>query len=1048
MFLFNATFSINRLLTQATGVGALLALPLVAGAAGPTLLGKGIGLATTSHARQAGRVPATAARVPGKGRAATQPTAVAPAAAAMLSNLVPSVGVLSPAFISGTTSYTLTVPVAPARITLTPTTTDATATIVINGMTVASGTPSGGIVVPNGPSTITVTVTDLANTTTETYTIAVQVTCALEAVAQNVRVVLGPTGAATVTGAQVGGTTSTSCGPVSYTIQRIVRGNVGEHLVLDMAAPTGRLFTSVPFASYGTPIINANGTYTIQGCHATAAQQVAEAALLQHNSASFLAENSDFTDPCPGTQKTLAIIAAYSADAPQHVFTCDDLGTSTVLLTATDAQGNRSQATATVTVSDELAPIAQARNVTVPLGPDATATPTVAQVNNGSSDNCTVQVELLAGVENVANGTFDSNASGWTPANVTAGGGYQSVGGDGLFVLQGAGGLLTDPTITQAVSGLTVGATYVVRGRYRSYTGSAGAGAPAFGVDIDGSQIAAFPDRGTAWMPFVARFVATTPRQTLGLRGEIGGTALDIAVDDISLRQLNPSYTCANVGPNAVLLLATDASGNQATALATVTVTMPTLSTTTWTGRVGTDWNDCRNWSYGQVPSATISAVLPGNVANAPVVGVGTARMYNVSIGGSMGVDLGIGGRTMQVYGNWLDTSTASTLAGTVAFVGTAPQTISQPSGTPFGTLIVNKASGTLALNQDIEVRDALALTSGVLATGSHQVQLGSLATIAETEASYVTGTVATSRTIAGIAESFGGLGLVLTPAAGSVAPGLTSVVRTTGTALSGVGPGASIQRYFDIQPATNTGLDMAMAFQYFDHELNTIGKANLTLYKSTTTTSGPWLDMQGTNDAANNQVTQTGLTDFSVWTLGSVTNPLPVVLLDFVAQPQGAAVQLAWHTASEKNSARFDIERSLDGRTFRQLGAVAAQGTTSRTHSYSFRDAQLPGGTATLYYRLRQVDVDGTYTFSPVRVVGVARAGTLALFPNPTTATATLSGAPAQVAVQVLDALGRTVYTTTTTADGSATLDLPAGLPKGIYIVRAGTQAARLTVE
>ena len=84
--------------------------------------------------------------------------------------------------------------------------------------------------------------------------------------------------------------------------------------------------------------------------------------------------------------------------------------------------------------------------------------------------------------------------------------------------------------------------------------------------------------------------------------------------------------------------------------------------------------------------------------------------------------------------------------------------------------------------------------------------------------------------------------------------------------------------------------------------------------------------------------------------------------------------------------------------------------------------------------------------------IVSVAGAGSsaspLALFPNPTTATATLTGAPAQVAVQVLDALGRMVYATTTTAAGTASLDLPAGLPKGIYIVRAGTQAARLTVE
>jgi hypothetical protein len=179
---------------------------------------------------------------------------------------------------------------------------------------------------------------------------------------------------------------------------------------------------------------------------------------------------------------------------------------------------------------------------------------------------------------------------------------------------------------------------------------------------------------------------------------------------------------------------------------------------------------------------------------------------------------------------------------------------------------------------------------------------------------------------------------------------------------------------------------------------------------------------------------------------------PLPVQLVEFTAQVQGAGVAVAWRTASEVNSDRFEVERSTDGATFAKLGAVAARGTTTQAQSYAFRDAQLPTGAAVLYYRLRQVDVGGTYTFSPVRVVSLAGAGSsaspLALFPNPTTATATLTGVPAQVAVQVLDALGRTVYATSTTAAGTARLDLPAGLPKGVYVVRAGTQAARLTVE
>ena len=82
-----------------------------------------------------------------------------------------------------------------------------------------------------------------------------------------------------------------------------------------------------------------------------------------------------------------------------------------------------------------------------------------------------------------------------------------------------------------------------------------------------------------------------------------------------------------------------------------------------------------------------------------------------------------------------------------------------------------------------------------------------------------------------------------------------------------------------------------------------------------------------------------------------------------------------------------------------------------------------------------------------PVRPGAVASAG-LSLFPNPATAAATLTGAVAGTPVHVLDPLGRVVFTTLTDAKGSASLPLPAALPRGLYLVRAGQQAVRLIVK
>lgn len=177
------------------------------------------------------------------------------------------------------------------------------------------------------------------------------------------------------------------------------------------------------------------------------------------------------------------------------------------------------------------------------------------------------------------------------------------------------------------------------------------------------------------------------------------------------------------------------------------------------------------------------------------------------------------------------------------------------------------------------------------------------------------------------------------------------------------------------------------------------------------------------------------------------VAAPLPVTLTDFTAVAQPAAVRVGWRTASERRSAYFAVERSRDGQTFREIGRVTAAGSSLQAHTYALLDAQPLAGAA--YYRLRQVDADGSFAYSPVRIVSWQPAlGGLSLFPSPAHAAATLLGAAPGVLVQVLDALGRLVATTIVDANGTAALVLPLGLAGGLYVVRAGPQAAHFVVE
>ena len=187
------------------------------------------------------------------------------------------------------------------------------------------------------------------------------------------------------------------------------------------------------------------------------------------------------------------------------------------------------------------------------------------------------------------------------------------------------------------------------------------------------------------------------------------------------------------------------------------------------------------------------------------------------------------------------------------------------------------------------------------------------------------------------------------------------------------------------------------------------------------------------------------------IWyTRQDATNtPLPVQLLGFqaVLQNEYEAV-LRWSTASERNSAYFAVERSLDGQHFIEAGLLTAAGTTAQAHTYQLRDPRMLTGLT--YYRLRQVDLDGTTAYSPVVTLSptAREAAQVNVYPNPsggaTVAHLALRGLDGEnVSVRVVDMLGRTVATRQLIPLGyqaDAPLALPNNLPAGMYLVTVAT--------
>lgn len=126
----------------------------------------------------------------------------------------------------------------------------------------------------------------------------------------------------------------------------------------------------------------------------------------------------------------------------------------------------------------------------------------------------------------------------------------------------------------------------------------------------------------------------------------------------------------------------------------------------------------------------------------------------------------------------------------------------------------------------------------------------------------------------------------------------------------------------------------------------------------------------------------------FSLASSGTSELALPVDLLYFNAKAiENHQAQLNWQTASELNNHYFDVERSYDAINWKPIGKVAGNGTTNQITNYSFIDKTIAKNQQTAYYRLRQVDYDGTNEYlgvKPVHFTSKANAPEILVYPNP----------------------------------------------------------------
>jgi hypothetical protein len=167
----------------------------------------------------------------------------------------------------------------------------------------------------------------------------------------------------------------------------------------------------------------------------------------------------------------------------------------------------------------------------------------------------------------------------------------------------------------------------------------------------------------------------------------------------------------------------------------------------------------------------------------------------------------------------------------------------------------------------------------------------------------------------------------------------------------------------------------------------------------------------------------------------------LPLRFISFTAKQEANDVRLNWVTDNEINTSHFDVERSSDGVRYEKIGQVASA-NTGGTHNYSFTDAQPLQGTS--YYRLKQVDINGSFEYSSVQRVVKNTSKEIIVLANPVASQLQLRNVVQGTRLIIVDATGRHVMAQTWNGIG---VDVQK-LSSGVYTILVDERNGRVAKQ
>lgn len=184
-------------------------------------------------------------------------------------------------------------------------------------------------------------------------------------------------------------------------------------------------------------------------------------------------------------------------------------------------------------------------------------------------------------------------------------------------------------------------------------------------------------------------------------------------------------------------------------------------------------------------------------------------------------------------------------------------------------------------------------------------------------------------------------------------------------------------------------------------------------------------------------------------------TLALPVELTAFDGQAIECKVKLTWETATEVNNHFFDVQRSSDGRSFESLETIYGAGNSEIAQTYNYTD-QIKGTNDIVYYRLMQVDFDGTYAYSNIISIRNSNCnqteGISDVYPNPFTNEITFdiygSNSLETGRIELYNVMGILVFSTEVRFEnGQNIVVIPAeNLASGTYLARFTGSGQKIT--